>query len=207
MLKKKQLVLIGGGGHCKSVLDTAIRMNVFEKIVITDCGIPAGTEFMGYKVVGNDDILTQLFEDGTRVAFISLGSIKTTEQRQIIFQRAKNIGFEFPNLIDPSASVSKYSILGKGIFIGKNAVINAGVEIGDMAIINTGAIIEHGCYIGNFSHISVGAIVCGDSIIKDSVFVGANATVIQGITIGRNSVIGAGSVIIKDVDPNSKIIH
>lgn len=201
----ERLVLIGGGGHCRSVLDTARRMDVFEEIVITDCSIPVGTEFMGCRVVGTDELLPRLFQDGFRMAFISVGSIKSTNQRKVICQRAKKAGFQFANVIDPSALVSDYAVVGTGIYVGKRAVINAGAYIQDMAIINTGAIIEHECHVGNYSHVAVGAVVCGGSDIGDSVFIGANATVVQGIKVGMNSIIGAGCVVLKNVMPNSII--
>ncbi len=199
----KRLVLIGGGGHCGSVLDTAKRMNLFEEIVITDKSMAAGNRFMGCRVAGGDDVLPRLFQDGFGMAFVSVGSIKSARLRKELSQTAKEAGFDFPNIIDPSAVVSDYAVIGKGIFIGKNAVVNAGARIGDMAIINTGAVVEHGCRIGAFSHVSVGAVVCGDSEVGDSVFVGANATVIQGVRIGMNSVIGAGSVVLRDVARDS----
>lgn len=206
MNRINRLILIGGGGHCSSVIDTIRRMNAFGEIVITDCDIAARSELMGYKIVGNDELLPQLFQDGFKMAFISIGSIKSTIRRQEVYQRAKDIGFKFPNLIDPSASVSESVRLGEGIFIGKNAIINTNAQIADLSIINTGAIVEHGCQIGKFSHVSVGAVVCGDSYVGDSVFIGANATVIQGVEIGDNSIIGAGSVVIKDVVPNSRVV-
>ena len=204
MDEKKRLVLLGGGGHCSSVLDAAQRMGMFDEIVITDCDMVAGTEFMGSRVVGTDDALLQLFQDGIRMAFISMGSIKSTKLRKLLYRRAMDMGFDFPNIIDPSALVSEYAMLGKGIFVGKNSVINAGARVGDMAIINTGAIVEHGSSIGSFSHISVGA--GGDSKIGNSVFVGANAAIIQGVKVGANSIVGAGSIVLKDAVPDSRII-
>lgn len=206
MGERKRLVLLGGGGHCSSVLDTAKRMGMFDEIVITDCNMAVGTEYMGSRVVGTDDVLLQLFQAGIRMAFISMGSIKSTKLREVLCRRAMDVGFDFPNIIDPSASVSEYAVLGKGIFAGKNAVINAGARVGDMAIINTGAIVEHGSSIGSFSHISVGAVVCGDSEIGSSVFVGANAAIIQGVKVGANSIVGAGSVVLKDAAPDSRIV-
>ena len=57
-----------------------------------------------------------------------------------------------------------------------------------------------------FSHISVGAVICGDSDIGDSVFIGANATIIQGVNVGMDSIVGAGSLVIKDIAPNSRFV-
>lgn len=203
--ENQRLVLIGGGGHCKSVLDTALRMNIFSEIVITDAELSVGTEIMGCKVVGNDSILQELFENGIRYAFIAVGSIKSTDIRHRLFVNAKSVGFEFPNIIDVSAVISESVQLGSGIYVGKKAVVNACTQIHDMAIINTAAVIEHECTIGAFAHIAAGVTICGNAIVDEDSFVGAGTTIVQGIHIGENVVIGAGSVVLKGVKPDQTV--
>lgn len=206
MGNNRKLVLIGGGGHCESVLDTVRRNGVFSEIVILDQNLPVGTDIMGCIVVGGDEKMSDLYSRGFSFAFITVGSIQSTKQRQRIYKKAINTGFMFPNIIDPSAIISDNRKIGTGIFVGKGVVINAGVVIKDMAIINTGAIIEHDCYVGAFSHIAVGAVVCGNCEISESSFIGANATIIQGVKIGKNSVIGAGSIVLRNVPDNGRIV-
>lgn len=203
---KNKLILLGSGGHCSSVLDVALRMNTFSEIVITDNNLSAGENILGCKIVGTDDVLQGLWENGFLQAFITVGSIKDTKLRRHIYRKVKDIGFDFPLLVDPSAVVASSAKIGQGVFIGKNTVVNTSAMIGDMAIINTGAIIEHDCQIGSFSHIAVGAVICGSVEIESDVFVGANATIIQGVKIGINSVIGAGSIVLKDVPDNTTVV-
>lgn len=202
----KKLVLIGGGGHCKSVLDAIYSAGMYSEIVITDAGIPGSSAVLGCRVEGTDKELPGLYEKGFRHAFITIGNIKDTTIRRKAYEMAKEIGFIFPTIADPSAVIASSSQIGKGVFIGKNAVVNADAVIGDMAIINTAAIIEHDCRIGEFSHIAVGAALCGGVEMGNDVFAGANATIIQGVKIGMNSVIGAGSIILNDVPENSTIV-
>lgn len=205
MLNNK-IVLIGGGGHCKSVIDTLVRMGCYSKIMVTDKDISSGEKILGCPVVGRDEILPRLFECDYQKAFITVGSIKSTEIRRRIYGEARSIGFSFPLIVDPSAIIAESAVISQGVFIGKNAVVNADVKLDDFSIINTGAIIEHECHIGQFTHISVGAVVCGNVEIESDVFIGANATIIQGIKIGMNSVIGAGSVVLADVPENSSVV-
>ena len=206
MKEKEKLVLIGGGGHCKSVLDVVTRSDDFSEIVITDHSLPVGTMIFGCHVVGNDEVLPKLFADGFKNAFITIGSIQSTDKRRDMFSRAKKTGFRFPVVIDPGAAVARTALIAPGVFIGKNAVVNADAVIEKMAIINTGAVIEHDCKVGEFTHIAVGAVVCGGVDIGKDVFVGANATVIQGVRIGMRSVIGAGSVVLDDVPQNLEVV-
>lgn len=199
---KKKLVLIGGGGHCKSVLDTAVRMNCFDEIVITDPNIELGKHIWGHIVVGSDDCLEELYQRGFKYAFITVGSINYNPLRKKIAEKISSLGFVFPVIHDPSALISDTAIIGDGTFIGKNVVINAETIIGKHCIINTNAVIEHECYIGDFSHISVGTILCGAVNIGENCIIGSNSTVIQCLHVGNNSVIGAGSVVITNIPSN-----
>ncbi len=199
----RKIILIGGGGHCKSVIDTLLQNKDYSDIVITDNNVPKGTKIFGCNVVGSDDILLELLKIGYEYAFVTVGSIKSTKLRRMLFSKAYNLGFKIPNIIDRSAVVSEYTELGGGVFIGKKAVVNSETLIRDGVIINTGAIVEHDCRIGEFSHISVGAKLCGNVTIDSDCLIGAGATVIQGIKIGSNSVIGAGSTVIRNIESNT----
>lgn len=198
------LVLIGGGGHCKSVLDAAKRMNTFDEIVITDPVIASGTEILGCRVAGTDDELPRLQSEGFDHAFITVGSIESTALRRKLVDKAEKLGFKFATIIDPSANVSEYAYIGAGALIGKNAVVNADAVIGVHCILNTGSIIEHECKIGDFTHVSVGSIVCGNVEIGEDSFIGAGSTVIQGVKIGSHSIIGSGSIVVKNIRLNVK---
>ncbi len=43
------------------------------------------------------------------------------------------------------------------------------------------------------------------TIVKKGASIGSNATILCGITIGENALIGAGSVVTKDVLPNTVV--
>ncbi len=200
-----KLVLIGGGGHCKSVLDTIIRSKKYDDIVIVDPNIPVEKTILGKKVVGSDVILKDLKMQGFNDAFVTVGNIDNCLLRIKLANIAAKLGFHFPVIIDPSAVVSSSANIGEGTFVGKLCVINADTVIGSHCIINTGAIVEHDSRIGNFVHTSVGSVLCGGCHIGDESFIGANSTVIQEIRIGKKVVIGANSTILKNVDDEERI--
>ncbi len=201
---ENKIVLIGGGGHCKSVLDAAKRMDIFSDIVITDPDIAPGTEILGSRVVGTDAVLPRLRSEGVKYAFITVGSIMSTLLRHKLTEKAEELGFSFAKIIDPSAIISEYAKIGAGSFIGKNAVVNADVVVGSHCIVNTGTIVEHECKVGDFTHISVGTVLCGNVEVGTDSFIGAGSTVIQGVRIGCCSIIGAGSVVTKEIPSNVK---
>ena len=201
----KKLVLIGGGGHCKSVLDSVLRVHEYSEVVITDPELPQGTEVMGCRVVGSDEMLETLYNQGFKYAFVTVGSIKSALLRVTLVKNALKIGFAFPIIADPSSVVSPFSRIGKGTFIGKNAIVNANAVIGEQCIINTGSIIEHECTIGDYTHVSVGAVLCGNVCLGKECFMGAGSTVIQGIKIGNNVIVGANSTVLVNLRDNISV--
>ena len=197
----KKILLIGGGGHCRSVLDTLSELNSFDEIGIIDKS--TDTTFTRKIIVGSDSDLPALFKNGWKYAFITVGSIGNTVLRRKLYQKAKKIGFEFPNIIDSSAIVSRNVQMGEGIFIGKRAVVNTDSIIGKCAIINTASVIEHNCSLGDFVHIAPGATICGGVTIGNDSHIGTGSSVRQQITIGEKCLIGVGSAVVSEIPDNS----
>ena len=199
------LVLIGGGGHCRSVIGSLRKNEKYAStdVVVVDPKLQIGSMVDDCRVVGTDGDLQILYDQGYKEAFITVGSIKNTEKRRELYNVVVERGFSLPTIIDKSSVISEDIKIETGVYVARGSIINSGCRIGVSAIINTGAIIEHDCSIGAFSHIAVGAVVCGGVEIGDGVLVGANSTIIQGIKIGSGSVIGAGSTVIADVPQNT----
>ena len=198
-MESKKLLLIGGGGHCKSVLDCLLNYNEYDDIGIIEKTADNSDPMLGIPVIGTDDDLPALFSSGWIHAFVTLGSVGNTLRRHVIFENLNRLGFVLPCVIDPSAVIGRNVTVGVGVFIGKRAVINAGTHIGACSIINTGAIIEHDCSIGNFAHISPGCTLCGEVSVGHDTHIGAGSVVRQQTIIGNNSLIGAGSNIVSNI--------
>ncbi len=198
---KKKLLLVGGGGHCHSVLDSIIALNEYNDIGIVDS---AAGPYLGIPVIGTDEDIPKLIAAGWTDAFITVGSIGDTKTRRRLYNMIKGTKLSIPTIIDPTAIVGKGVNIREGAYVGKRAVINVGTIIGECAIINTGVIIEHDCVIGAFSHISPGSVLCGQVFVGDDSHVGAGSNLKQLIKIGDHSLIGMGSVVIKDIPANVK---
>lgn len=204
-MNSNKIILIGCGGHAKSIVDCIETKNNYKIAGFVDKGLSKGETFLSYPVLGNDEALFDAYELGFDKAFVSVGFLGNSNIRNNIYEKLKSIGYTLPNIADKSSVIAKRAELSEGIFIGKKAVVNSFAVIGKMAIINTGAIIEHDCVVGDFSHISVNSVLCGNVSVGENCFIGAGSTIIQGVNICGNTIIGAGSVILKDVPPNSTI--
>lgn len=188
---REPIILIGGGGHCRSVIDVIEQRNQFEIAGIIDKKEFVGQDVLGYKVVGSDDALKDL-RHHYKYALITVGQIKSPEIRIKLFEMLKSFGYELPVVISPLAYVSKYATLGAGTVIMHHALINANVTIGQNCIINTKALIEHDSIIEDNCHISTGAIINGGVHVKAGTFYGSNATCKEYAQV--SSFVKAGSV-------------
>ena len=201
---KNKILLIGAGGHCRSIIDS------INKELYADIGILVSTNeqriqqdsVLGISIIGTDADAQRLFMEGYSNAVIALGSIGNPADRIELYTKYKAIGFNFPTIIDSTAIVSKNSFIGDGVFIAKGSVLNTGVCVGECVIINTGAIIDHDCNIGDFVHIGPNASLSGEVIVGRCAHIGVGSSIIQCICIGENTVVGAGSVVTRDIPPN-----
>lgn len=196
-----KLLLLGGGGHCHSVLDSIIATNQFDKIGIIDS---VESSYLGISVIGTDNDIPILIKDGWNCAMITIGGVGNTEVRRRLFAMLRRFGICTPSVIDPTAIIAKGSVIKDGCYVGKRSVVNTGVYLDECCIVNTGAIIEHDCKIGAFAHISPGTTLCGYVKVGSDAHIGAGSIVRQQITIGDRTLIGAGSVVVKDMPDNVK---
>lgn len=200
MSRDSRIILIGGGGHAKVLIDLIKLSGQFEIAGILDTKLKQGSQVSGITVLGGDDLLTELYEKGVKNACIAVGSTKDNSNRKILYEKAKQCGLAVPLLIHPHAIVSKSeTMISMAVQIMAGAVVQPGSAIGENTIINTGAIVEHDCKVGSHIHVCPGAVISGGCSIGEGAFIGAGATVIHGISIGRNAIIAAGSVVVSDV--------
>lgn len=189
----KDIVIIGFGGHAKSVADTIERTGQYNIVGYTDTEESDHNE--KYKYLGTDNALKDVFEGGVEYAAIGVGYIGKGDLRDRLYAMLKDIGYKLPVIIDPSAIVSNSAIIQEGAFIGKGAIVNADAKIGKMCIINSKSLVEHETVVGDFSHVAVGANLCGQVNIGDHVFVGAGAVVVQCTNVSNGAFVKAGEVV------------
>ena len=189
---KEKIVLIGGGGHCHSVIDVIEQTNKYEIIGIVDIKENIGKKVLDYEVIACDDDLETIFET-CKNSIITVGYIKSNDLRIKLFKIAKQIGFNLPIIISPLAYVSKHSSIDEGTIVMHHALINANAKIGKNCIINTKALIEHDCVVEDNCHISTASVLNGGVVVKENTFFGSNATSKQSVEI--EGFIKAGSLV------------
>ena len=195
----KKIILIGGGGHCKSCIDVIETENKYKIIGIID---KKKMKFLlNYKVFVESYLDNKLIKKN--YALVTVGQIKNYKVRAKLFNRLKDLGYKIPSIISPLAYISKHAVIGQGTIVMHGVIVNAGAVIGNNCIINTNSLIEHDVVIGDHVHISTEVTINGSVIIGDKVFIGSRSIIKNNINIGDYSIVGANSYIKKNLEKKS----
>ena len=198
----KSILLVGGGGHCRSCIDVIEASEHYEVAGIVERNGVDYFTLLGYPLLGNDSDLLFLLKKYPS-ALVTVGQIKSSDARQKLYAVLKKLGAELPTIVSPHAYVSSRSLVGPGTIVMHGAIINISASIGENCIINTQALIEHDVQIGSHCHVSTGAKLNGGVKIDAGSFIGSGAVIREGITIGAGCIIGAGSFVYKDLEPGT----
>jgi sugar O-acyltransferase (sialic acid O-acetyltransferase NeuD family) len=199
---KPELLLIGGGGHCKSCIDVIEQEGKFQIAGIVDMPNRLHQKVLGYEIIATDDDIQRLSKEYENF-LITVGQIKSPSTRIKLYKIVKRMNGRLPVIISPLAYVSQHTQIGEGTIILHHALLNAEVQVGHNCIINSRALIEHDAYIGNHCHIATGAVINGGVRVNSETFWGSCAVSIESIEIGNNVIIGCNASIKKHVPPNT----
>lgn len=197
---KNKVLIIGAGGHARSVLDILLQNDEYEIVGCIDNAFGKREVVEGMEeipIVGNDNALEEFRNKGIKKIFIAIGS---NELRDELYDYVSLLGFELINVISSSAYISPRAKLGNGICVMPGAVINVNAVIEDNCIINTNCSIDHDCKIGRSVHIAPGVAISGTVSIGDRTQVGTGASIIDGINVGNDAFIGAGAAVVMDIE-------
>ena len=197
-MNKPKIILIGGGGHCKSCIDVIEAEGKYQIEGILDLPGKLGNEILGYKVIGNDNDIIEFAKQGFSF-LLTVGHLGNPVLRKKLFNEVEKYQGNLPIIISPLAYVSKHAKIEKGTIIMHQTLVNANAKIGKNCIINNKSLIEHDATIGGNTHISTGAIVNGACKVGENGLVGSSSVIKHLIQIKENTIIGAGAVVVKDI--------
>jgi sugar O-acyltransferase (sialic acid O-acetyltransferase NeuD family) len=200
------LLIYGGGGHGKSIIDLVRMVSTHEIIGIVDDGLQAGSQVMGCDVLGGESVLPTLYESGVREVLNAVGGIGEVKTRISIFRKLMEVGFTFPTMIHPSVVVENSSNLGEGIQVLPLSYVGTEAAVGFGVIINNGVIISHDCVVEDYAGLAPGVVLAGGVRVGEGAQLGLGATVNLNVSIGEYAQIGNSAVIKADV-PEGGVVH
>ncbi len=196
--QKKEIVIIGSGGHASSVIDMLKHSEDWEIRGVVSIDLKKNSNFEGIQVIGDDSCLEELIQQ--RFPFvIAIGQIFSSEIRYKLFMKLVESNADTPIIISPNAYVSPKAFIGRGSTVFHRVVINTNARIGENCILNNMCLIEHDAVIGSHTHVSTGAIINGNARIGNRCFIGSGSIISNNISICDNVILGAGSNVVKDI--------
>ena len=192
------ILVYGGGGHGKALIDLLRSLGNYRIVGILDDGLPPGS-IMDVPVLGGGEMLPELYAQGIHLAINAVGGIGNAAVRVKVFHRLADAGFACPAVVHPSAVVEPSASLSPGVQVFAHAYIGSQARIGFGGIVNTGAIVSHDCQIGSYANLSPGAILAGEVQVGEGVLIGMGATVNLQVRIGERARIGNGATVKSDV--------
>ena len=188
---KREIYLVGGGGHCLSAIDVIDQLDLYEIKGVFDLKRNIGKKILNYEVIDQDENIYKYVSNDSYF-IVTAGQIKSPDLRENLYNLLKQSKANMATIISPFAYVSKNSFIGEGSFVGHHALVNADVNIGKNNIINTKSLLEHSVVVGDHCHISTGAVVNGDCIVNSRTFVGSNSVLEQGYKTKEKDILSAG---------------
>ncbi len=192
--QNQKLILLGCGGHARSVASVAITLK-YKDIIFIDDNARDNEMIWNFHVKKNIEEYLYLSENYVYMPCSGDNFIRA-KQYQYLLENNLNI----TQIISPYARIANHAVINKACFIAHNAYIGPDVVIKENTIINTAAIIEHECKVGSHSHVSINTAIAGRCNIGNYVFLGASSTVIDRLSICDEVTLGANSTATKSIN-------
>lgn len=198
----KPVIMIGNGGHASVLTEILLSQNV-DIIGYTVPDFEPSRFNLSY--LGADEVIHHYLPSEVELV-LGIGMVNPSALRERVFNSFKKEKFQFRSVIHPSTIISPSVILGEGVQLMAGVIVQTNTIISDNSIINTGSLIEHDCRIAPHVHIAPGVKISGNVSIQKGTHIGTGTTIIQGIEIGSKCLIGAGSVVVKNIANNMKVM-
>ena len=197
------LIVIGGAGHAKVLVSTLLlqRRTILGFVDPKESLPPV----LGIARLGGDDKV--LLHHPSQVRLVNgVGSIGSTVLRQTVYEKFREAGYVFEQVIHPSAEIAPEIDTGDGVQVMARVAIQPGTRLGENVVINTGALIDHDCWIDSHAHVAPGVTLSGFVYVGRGAHIGTGATIIQGIEVGEGSIVGAGAVVVCNVPAGITVV-
>ncbi len=196
---RPQLLIIGARGHARSVVDVVEAEARYRIAGLIDSFQPAGTESLGYRILGAEADVPALCErHGIAALFVAIGD---NFQRLAMMARLRTAapGIEYATCIHPQACVSPAATLGAGTVMMPGAIVMGGSTVGEGCVLNTGSSLDHDCVMEDGATLAPGARTGGYVHLGRRSYIGMGAVIVPRRCIGADTLIGAGSVVLGDI--------
>ncbi|HEX5723977.1 MAG TPA: NeuD/PglB/VioB family sugar acetyltransferase [Longimicrobiaceae bacterium] len=185
------VVVIGAGGHGKSVVSVLLASGMPVAGVLDDDPAAWGRSVVGVPVLGP---LSELGRMAPARAVIGLGE---NDARRAVAERFPEV--EWVRVVYPGAYVNPTARIGAGTVVFPGTLIGADVAIGAHVVVSGHATVGHDVVLEDFVHVAPGVQIAGSVHVEAGAMLAIGSIVCPGVRIGAGAMLGAGAVAVHDV--------
>ena len=187
----RRLIIVGAGGHARSVAETVLLSGKFELAGFLDDTFPGLAKVWDFPVLGT----TADIEKCRAFAEVAVVAIGKNELREVLCGQLRTAGFELATVIHPCAIVSPKAVVDAGCMIMAGAIIGTEAQLGSGVIVNCGAVVDHHCRVEDFGHLGVHAAMAGSSVLGRGTWMQAGSALGYGVRIDAGVVLAPGEAV------------
>lgn len=200
----KEILIVGAGGLGRELLEWLKDCNEVKPrwrikgFLDDEPGKLDGFD-CDHKIVGT---ITEWTPSADEVFACAIADCQSKER---VVSLLKSRGATFESIIHPRAVIGDLNRIGEGLIAFPNSVITVNAVVGDFVTLLNSQI-GHDAVVGDYSTISSYCDITGCVTIGKHVFLGSHVTVAPGRSVGDGAFLGAGSVVLGDVQANTKVL-
>lgn len=187
----KRLIIIGAGGHARSVADIVLEQGQYALVGFLDDAYPDLKSVWDIPLLGRIDAVVSL-RGLAQCAFVAIGNNRVRED---LFKITLEAGFDLPSIVHGRAVVSSRAVLGRGGAVMAGAVVGTEASLGDGVIVNAGAVVDHHAKVDDFGHLGVGAVMAGGSRLGSGAWMQAGSAIGYGVEVPAGRVLAPGEAL------------
>lgn len=206
----ERLVVIGGGGFGREVLDVIDAINLdqggfgsprFDVVGVLADPEPDLTKLAPYGVPYLGGV-ANLWEQPEDVGYVI--AIGSGDARRRIAELAGDR--PSPVLVHPSATKGREVELGPGTVVCAHVSLTNHISVGRHVHLNLSATVGHDSVLEDFVTVSPLAAVSGNVTLGGCATVGTGATVNERLKVGEGATVGAGGAVVRDVEAGVTVV-
>jgi len=176
---KTRLLVVGAGGHGRSVAEAAELSGQFEVVGFLDDALPVGKSVLNVAVLGPMDSTGH----HRAVADQTIVAIGNNAVREKLMQQLAAAGFVHATVIHPRAIVSPSAVLSEGSAVMAGAIVGTEARLGVGSIVNCGVVVDHHAIVEDFGHLGVNASMAGGTVLGRRAWMQAGAALGYGVKV------------------------
>jgi sugar O-acyltransferase (sialic acid O-acetyltransferase NeuD family) len=188
----ERLIIIGGGGHGRSVAEAATLSGQYKVVGFVDDALEAGSQIFNLPVLGVANKLT-MYSDLCDKVIVAIGN--NTLRESLTAQLFRD-GLNLAVVIHPKAIVSPTALIALGCVVMAGAIVGTEAHLGMGVIVNCGAVVDHHAKVGDFGHLGVSACMAGGSRLGRKAWLQAGCALGYGVEVPADTELMPGTALV-----------